>query len=173
MRIDSWGDGRAMTLQELLEYLKKNPINVHPPQIDLMAYTAFPESTIGTNQEVKILFSMYADNVLVPIENYMIYYSKTCVLEQIDSVDSEGSRIITFKGLGPGTVDITFTEMDTNVAKKLTITVEDQCNYFRCSAFPVPDESIGGIYVADYSCKANENGTHDMVWLRCILRKVI
>ena len=128
----------------------------------IVAYTAFPESTIGTNQEVKIMFSLYADNVLVPIENYMIDYSKSGVLEQIGSVDSEGSRIITFKGLGPGTVDVNFTDIDTNAAKKLSITVEDQCNYFRCSAFPIPDESIGSIYIADYSCKANENGTHDI-----------
>ena len=128
----------------------------------IVAYTAFPESTIGTNQEVKIMFSLYADNVLVPIENYMIDFSKSGVLEQIGSVDSEGSRIITFKGLGPGTVDVNFTDIDTNAAKKLSITVEDQCNYFRCSAFPIPDESIGSIYIADYSCKANENGTHDI-----------
>lgn len=151
-------DGTWIEAERAIEWLS----NYDYVSVELMAYTAFPESTIGTNQEVKILFSMYADDVLVPIENYMIDYSKPGVLDIVDSIDSEGSRIITFKGLGPGTVDITFTEMDTNVAKKLTITVEDQCNYFRCSAFPIPDESIGGIYVADYSCKANENGTHDI-----------
>ncbi len=158
----NYGSIGSKTLEELISYLKEHPVESKPPQIDLMAYTAFPESTIGTNQEAKILFSMYADDVLVPIENYMIDYSKPGVLEDIDSDNSDGSRVITFKGLKPGTVDVTFTVIETNAAKKLTITVEDQCNYFRCSAFPIPDESIGGIYVADYSCKVNENGTHDI-----------
>uniref|UniRef100_UPI004055CB59 hypothetical protein n=1 Tax=Agathobacter sp. TaxID=2021311 RepID=UPI004055CB59 len=79
-----------------------------------------------------------------------------------ESIDSDGSKIITFKGLKVGYSDLTFTDNSTGATIILSLSVEDKCNYFRCSAFPIPYESIGSIYVADYTCTVNEKGGHDI-----------
>lgn len=130
--------------------------------IELKAYTAFPESTIGTGQEVKIQFSLYVNGELAPIEEYSLGIGTPSVIESTEMVDYNGSRIITFKGLKQGVSDITFTENSTGATITISIQVEDKCNYFRCSAFPMPYESVGSIYVSDYSCKVNKEGTHDI-----------
>lgn len=130
--------------------------------VELKAYTAFPESSIGMDQEVKIQFSMFINEVLSPIEEYSLGISNPSVIESTETTDSDGSRIITFKGLHPGTADISFTENSTETTISITIEVEDKCNYFRCSAFPIPYESSGSIYVADYSCIVDEDGKHDI-----------
>lgn len=154
----------TMTLEDLLEHLKKHPVERIPDTIELKAYTAFPESTIGTNQEVKMLFSLYVNSKLTPIEEYALGISNPSVIESTKTIDSDGSRIISFKGLKPGTSDLTLTEQSTGTSVTVTVTVEDQCSYYRCSVFPAPYKSIGSIYVADYSCTVDENGNHDIVF---------
>ena len=136
--------------------------NENDAVVELKAYAAFPESTIGTEQEVKIQFSLYADGELKPIEEYALGIRNPSVIESVKDEDSNGSRIITFKGVNPGTSDVTFTEATTGTTITISITVEDKCNYFRCSAFPIPYESSGSIYVADYACVVDENGNHDI-----------
>ncbi len=149
------------TTTYLSKYLEDNPVL---DSVELKAYTAFPESSIGTEQEVKIQFSLYVNDELTPIKEYALGISNPSVIESTETTDSDGSRIITFKGLIPGSSDLTFTENSTGTSITVTVTVEDRCNYFRCSAFPVPYESIGSIYVADYSCKVNDHGSHDITF---------
>ena len=158
---DGWcaSSGGWMTYDEILDYL-----SAKSEMIELRAYTAFPESSIGTNQEVKIQFSLYVNGDLNSIEQYTLGISNPSVVESIETVDSNGSRIITFKGLNPGISDIAFTESSTGATITISVQVNDKCNYFRCSAFPIPYESSGSIYISDYSCSVDENGNHDIVF---------
>lgn len=133
-----------------------------PDTIEIKAYTAFPDSTIGTQQEVKIQFSKYINNNLETIEDYTLDISDPSIIEPIGATRSNGSKIITIKGLKQGISDLTFIENSSGVSITLPLTVVDKCNYFRCSAFPVPYESSSSIYVADYSCSVNEDGTHNI-----------
>lgn len=133
--------------------------------IELNAYTAFPESTIGVNQDVKILFILYVNENKTPIKEYSLDNSNPSVLQVKECInDSDGSIIITLKGLKVGYSDLKFTDNSTGATITLSLSVEDKCNYFRCSVFPIPDTSIGSIYVADYNCTVNEKGTHDIVF---------
>lgn len=128
--------------------------------VEIKAYSAFPEASIGTNQEAKIMFCMYVNGELAPIEAYELESSNSSVLKSIADENSDGSIVFTLKGMNPGISDLTFTELTTNAKVSISIAVEDKCNYFRCSVFPVPYESIGGIYVADYTCTEAKNGVH-------------
>lgn len=130
--------------------------------IKIEAYTAFPDSTIGTQQEVKIQFSKYVNDSLATIEDYTLDISNLSVIESTEEMESNGSKIITIKGLKQGTSDLTFIENSTGTSITLPLIVADKCNYFRCSAFPIPYESSGSIYVADYTCSANEDGSHSI-----------
>ena len=164
MLIDAYNyeNTNSMTLDELLTFLKENPIVDVPNTIEIKAYTAFPDSTIGTQQEVKIQFSKYVNDNSAAIEDYTVDISNPSVIETTEEMESNGSKIITIKGLKQGDSDLTFTETSTGTSITLPLTVTDKCNYFRCSEFPIPYESSGSIYVADYSCSANEDGSHSI-----------
>ena len=139
-----------------------NPMSTPTQEIEIKAYTAFPDSAIGTAQEVKIQFSKYVDGVLSPIDDYTLNIGDQEVIESIDSINDDGSIIITIKGLKQGTSELTFTDKSSEVSTTLPVNVEEKCNYFRCSAFPIPYESCGSIYVADYTCTMNEDDSHNI-----------
>ena len=79
----------TMTLEDLLEYLKENPVEVSSDKVELKVYAAFPEATIGTDQSVKLQFSLYINEKLSPIESYVTGISNPSVLEEIDIKDSD------------------------------------------------------------------------------------
>ena len=132
--------------------------------VELRAYTAFPDSVMGTEQNVKVRFSLYINGKEKPIEEYVLAISNPSVVESTETIDYNGSRIIGFKGLNPGSSNLTFTENSTGVSISLPIEIEDNCNYFRCSLMPIPYESSGSIYVADFSCTVDKNGDHDIAF---------
>lgn len=132
--------------------------------VELRAYMAFPDSMIGTEQNVKVRFSLYLNGKEIPIEEYVLGISNPSVVESTETVDYNGSRIIGFKGINPGSSNVTFTENSTGITISFSIEVEDNCNYFRCSLLPIPYESSGRIYIADYSCTVDENGNHDIAF---------
>ncbi|MBQ4128828.1 MAG: hypothetical protein IJD68_03540 [Ruminococcus sp.] len=126
----------------------------------LNALTAYPESTIGKEQDVKILFELYKNDVPIEINDYLAEVDNDNIVQCVDSTKSDKSIICTFKGINEGSTQITFTEKITNTSITLPITVEDKCEYYRCSVFPVPYASTGGIYIENYNCEADSNGTH-------------
>lgn len=130
----------------------------------IKVYTAYPDSIIGVEQEVKILFELSINGTYIPIEEYEVNISDPSIIEMTDSQKSEGSQILTIKGLKNGTAELTFTEKSSGAKITLPITVENKCNYFRCSAFPIPYESSGSIYVADYKCTIAQGGMHDITF---------
>ncbi len=132
--------------------------------VELRVYTAFPDSMIGTEQDVKVRFSLYINGKEVPIEEYVLGISNPSVVESTETIDYNGSRIISFKGISPGSSNLTFTENSTGVSISFPIEVENNCNYFRCSLLPIPHESSGSIYIADYSCTVDKNGDHDIAF---------
>ncbi len=130
----------------------------------IKAYTAYPDSTIGVEQEVKILFQLSVNGNHTPIEEYALGISNPSIIEMTDTQKSEGSQILTVKGLKKGTAELTFTEKSSGAKITIPITVENKCNYFRCSTFPIPYESSGSIYVADYKCTTDNDGMHDITF---------
>lgn len=139
-----------------------NPANSPSVEAEIKAFTAFPDSTIGTGQEVKIQFSKYVNGDLNTIDEYGLDISDPEVIESIDSDNVNGSIIITIKGLKTGSSELTFTDKPSGTAITLPVAVEDKCTFFRCSAFPIPYESCGSIYVADYNCTMNNDGSHSI-----------
>ena len=132
--------------------------------VELKAYVPFPKSTIGINQEVKIQFSLYVNDKITTIGECDLEISNPFVVKSIASVDVDGSKIFTLRGLNIGSSDLIFTEKSTGKTVTISITIEDKSNCFNCSLFPIPYESVGSIYVADYSCIIDENGNHNVTF---------
>ena len=130
--------------------------------VELKAYTNYPNSTIGTEQEIDIMFELYVNGTKTPIEEYSLGISNPSTIESIDVVDSEGTRIITFKGIRPGTSDLTFTENATGSTITLSVTVEDLCSHYRCINQSTSELSCCPIYVTDFECTENLDGTHNV-----------
>ena len=112
----------------------------------IKAYTAYPDSIIGVEQEVKILFELSVNGSPMPMEEYALSISNPSIIEMTDTQNSEGCQILTFKGLKNGAADLTFTENSSGAKVTIPISVENKCNYFRCSAFPIPYESSTKVF---------------------------
>ncbi len=130
------------------------------PLYDLRVFSALPSDTIGVGQKINLLFRLYEDDRLKPIESYVMGISNPSVLDNIDTYNSDGARIITLQGLKSGTSDVTFTDNSTGETVKITLNVKEQCGYYRCGSFPGVSNAIGQLFVNNGKCERHGDGTH-------------
>lgn len=130
----------------------------------LKAYTAYPGSTIGTDQEVKVMFKLFENSNIISLDAYNLDIENTNIVEFVKSQKSNEYQIITIKGVTPGATTITLSDGANRANISLSVTVDNSCDYYRCSAFPIPYGSSGGLYVENYNCTENTDGTHDITF---------
>lgn len=144
---------------EILDYLS----SVKLEEIaELKVYTTFPYATLGVDQTAKLLITLLVNGEPTPIQEFTLGNNNSEVIDLVDTKDADGVRVLTFKTLSPGVANLTFTEGVTGATVSIEMAVEEMCSYYRCSNFPIPDASFFPIYVADFECTENSDGTHNV-----------
>lgn len=130
----------------------------------IRAFTTLPHSYLAVNQERQLLFSLFMSGKPMAIEDCTVTVSDPTVMEVVNTSVSDISRMVTLKGLKPGTAELTFTETATKAKTVVSITVKDTCRYYKCSTYPGPEDPSGGIYIDDYACTVISNGNHSVTF---------
>ncbi len=128
----------------------------------LEVYTTFPYGALGVGQTAKLLVSATVNGESVPFVSGNVENSDNTVLDLTETSISDGIAVITLKTLDAGEATITVTESSTGASATIVISVKENYEYYRCSNIPIPDIYLYPLYIADFACTENGDGTHDV-----------
>ncbi|MBR3868079.1 MAG: leucine-rich repeat protein [Clostridia bacterium] len=132
--------------------------------IDIKIYSSLPNLNVGKDQEIRFAVSLFEEGTQIESKNgYSVIIKDNAYIELTETYKSGKEQIFVFEGKKEGNTKVSFIENDTKIQKDLTIYVSNDCRYFRCESLNQPGaRQIGSIYITDFSCSQNNDGTQNI-----------
>ncbi len=156
---------KTMTLEELLEYLEKNPIETNSEDAGLVVYSDYTNLSIRKGSTITLSAGILDGGELTEdISGITFQIEDTSVLSVATTGIKDNCRYVDLKGVAEGTTTVVFNDSSTGYTAKVPVTVYDD-NYLFYTLSNVPTQQIDkyptnfynvdGLYIDSYKYTVN------------------